>query len=460
MLNTQADVERTLADQPLVAMVQDTSLPRLAIHFEGRTWELPLLQTQFSIGRAPDNDLVLLDEKVSRHHARFESRAGCVYLVDLHSSNGTLVDGRPVEQVELRGTEDIRIGSAHLTFKPAFGAEHLGLETQPARPGPSARTPVVFVPGFLGSQLWRGNDMLWPDMQDFIRHPDAFALPGGDDLAPRGIVNEIVVVPNFIKLEQYTRLVHFLTDSLGYQEGKDLHVFAYDWRKDLRLAARRLAQEVETFRLALDDPARPIAMVAHSMGCLVTRYHLDRLGGDRHVGRAILMGGPQLGIPKFIVAILAGLSVLPFGLMGERLRQVIGTFPSAYQTLPVYPCVFDAMGKPVDIFADDRWLPETGRAFLKDGFAFRNELDTRARVPTTCIFGYGNKTVSKVRVQVLPDGRWSNPQFIEENVGDNTITDASAILPGADIHPVQQQHGALYTDSDVKMRLKLELTRP
>ena len=146
--------------------------------------------------------------------------------------------------------------------------------------------------------------------------------------------------------------------------------------------------------------------------------------------------------------------------MGERLRQVVASFPSAYQTLPAYPCVFDAAGQPIDIFADDRWLPEAGRSHLKDGLAFRSELDGRARVPTTCVFGYGSKTVSKVRVQVLPDGRWSNPQFIEENSGDNTIPDASAILVGADIHPVQQQHGTLYTDSDVKMRLKLELTRP
>ena len=460
MLNTQADVDQTLADQPLLASVQDTSLPRVAVRFEGRIWEQTLRGDRLTIGRAPENDIVLLEEKVSRHHAQLELRGGHVFLSDLHSSNGTLVDGRRVEQHELRGTEDIRIGAARLTFKPAFSAEHLAPQAGPAPHSPSARSPVVVVPGFMGSQLWRGSDMLWPDMRDFIRSPESFALPGGDDLVPRGIVNDIIVVPNFIKLEQYTRLTHFLSDGLGYQEGKDLHVFAYDWRKDLRLAARRLATEMESFQQALDDPSRPVTIIAHSMGCLVTRYYIDRLGGDQHVGRAILMGGPHLGIPKFIVAILAGLSVLPFGLMGERLRAVIASFPSAYQTLPTYPCVFDEGGNPIDIFADERWLPEASRVNLKDGFAFRAELSPQARVPTTCIFGYGNKTVSKVRVRLLPGGQWSNPQFIEENNGDNTIPDASAILHGADIHPVQQQHGTLYTDSDVKMRLKLELTRP
>jgi len=35
----------------------------------------------------------------------------------------------------------------------------------------------------------------------------------------------------------------------------------------------------------------------------------------------------------------------------------------------------------------------------------------------------------------------------------------SAYLPGSDIHPVQQHHGTLFVDNDVRMRLKLELTR-
>jgi pimeloyl-ACP methyl ester carboxylesterase len=311
----------------------------------------------------------------------------------------------------------------------------------------------------MGSQLWRGHDLLWPDVRDILRRPETFALPENDDLLARGVVNEIVVVPNFYKQEQYTRLVHFLSDALGYTEGKDLLVFAYDWRKDLRLAARRLAAEVESFRRALPDPNAKLTMLAHSMGCLVTRYYLDQLGGDAVAGRAVLMGGPQLGIPKFIVAILAGLSVLPFGMMGERLRRVVSTFPSAYQTLPTYACVFDGDGKPIDVYADERWLLEPRGDLLRDGLAFRKELSDRARVPTTCIFGYGMKTISKIVVDVTPEGHWSNPRFLQETIGDGTIPDASAILQGADIHPVQQQHEALYTDNDVKMRLKLELTR-
>jgi hypothetical protein len=34
------------------------------------------------------------------------------------------------------------------------------------------------------------------------------------------------------------------------------------------------------------------------------------------------------------------------------------------------------------------------------------------------------------------------------------------VLQNAEIHPVRQPHGTLFMDNDVKMRLKLELTKP
>jgi hypothetical protein len=55
------------------------------------------------------------------------------------------------------------------------------------------------------------------------------------------------------------------------------------------------------------------------------------------------------------------------------------------------------------------------------------------------------------------DGELVDPKFHDEECGDGTVAQDSAILPGSEIHPVQQLHGALYTDNDVKMRLKLEL---
>ena len=57
------------------------------------------------IGRAPDNGVVVNDPATSRRHARFEVRGQDFLVVDLGSSNGTLVDGaRVVEKVLVSGS--------------------------------------------------------------------------------------------------------------------------------------------------------------------------------------------------------------------------------------------------------------------------------------------------------------------------------------------------------------------
>ena len=50
-----------------------------------------------TVGRASDNDVVIQDPKVSRHHAQIvQQNDGCIYLIDLESSNGTFVNGNRI----------------------------------------------------------------------------------------------------------------------------------------------------------------------------------------------------------------------------------------------------------------------------------------------------------------------------------------------------------------------------
>jgi len=46
-----------------------------------------------------------------------------------------------------------------------------------------------------------------------------------------------------------------------------------------------------------------------------------------------------------------------------------------------------------------------------------------------------------------------------EAVGDSSILEQSAALEVSDMYPVQQYHGSLFVDNDVKMRLKFEFSR-
>lgn len=56
------------------------------------------------------------DDTVSRHHARLELRVGRWFLVDLDSSNGTVVNGRRVRDAEVRAGDEIRLGAAGFTL--------------------------------------------------------------------------------------------------------------------------------------------------------------------------------------------------------------------------------------------------------------------------------------------------------------------------------------------------------
>src|SRR5712691_6050554 len=51
---------------------------------------------RFTIGRTPENDLVIEDTSLSRRHALIENFEGRFNLSDCGSSNGTFVNGRPV----------------------------------------------------------------------------------------------------------------------------------------------------------------------------------------------------------------------------------------------------------------------------------------------------------------------------------------------------------------------------
>ena len=141
------------------------------------------------------------------------------------------------------------------------------------------------------------------------------------------------------------------------------------------------------------------------------------------------------------------------------MRQVLITLPSVYQVLPTYSCIFDQQDQAVDVYADEGWLPDAQRPLLRDARKFRHELGTRSSVPCVSIFGYGLKTVTRATVQRDQQGHWEKVNFTSEPGGDTTIPEKSSVVEGSEIHPVQQYHGSLYVDNDVKMRLKLELTR-
>jgi pSer/pThr/pTyr-binding forkhead associated (FHA) protein len=68
------------------------------------------------IGRALDNDIVLNDASVSRHHASIEARNGGFVLRDLGSQNGSWIAGRRVTEASVDSGDSLKFGDAVFTF--------------------------------------------------------------------------------------------------------------------------------------------------------------------------------------------------------------------------------------------------------------------------------------------------------------------------------------------------------
>jgi hypothetical protein len=69
-----------------------------------------------TIGRAPLNHIVIDNPAVSAQHAIIARSADSYRLQDLHSTNGTQVNGVPISEVELKDGDKIHFGSVVAVF--------------------------------------------------------------------------------------------------------------------------------------------------------------------------------------------------------------------------------------------------------------------------------------------------------------------------------------------------------
>jgi len=453
-IDNMVELEHTVAQESIALTINDTSRARLVVHMPDHTWEVPLLQDRLTIGRNPAGDIFIDHPRASRNHAILEQRDDGFVVRDLGSTNGTWFRSERITEHRLASGDTLQIGPARLVFKDAIQPDDLTMVDETPTLIDNPRIPVVFVPGLMGSNLWLGEERVWPNVRTLFTQPELYTLPDKVPLEPRGIVNEVVIVPNLIKQEMYGRLGDFLVESLGYQRQVDLIEFAYDWRYDVRLSAQRLAEAIDQW-----NRPGPIVLIAHSLGSLVSRYYIEQLGGKNKVERVIFLGGPHYGVPRAIANLMLKADLLPFGVLGDRLRAVLTSFPSMYQILPIYDSAYDQQGNPVNILEDESWLPQERLPLLRQARQFRQELGRRVSIPSVSVFGYGLKTTGRVNVERAPSGEWKKIDMVINECGDAMIPDQSTVLEGSEIHPVQQHHGSLYIDNDVKVRLKMELSR-
>jgi hypothetical protein len=90
--------------RPLRLLPIDAGMPPVA-----------LVSSPVRVGRAADNDLVLPDPEVSRHHARLEPEGEGWRAIDLGSTNGTWVNGVRLNAGTITSGDEVAFGSIRYT---------------------------------------------------------------------------------------------------------------------------------------------------------------------------------------------------------------------------------------------------------------------------------------------------------------------------------------------------------
>jgi hypothetical protein len=87
---------------------------RALLQMNGKTFVIDRPRTV--IGRSSRCDFVVDDPNVSRRHAELQRRGADWYVVDLDSTNGVVVNGKPVRSAALAPGDEIALGTARLRF--------------------------------------------------------------------------------------------------------------------------------------------------------------------------------------------------------------------------------------------------------------------------------------------------------------------------------------------------------
>jgi len=81
--------------------------------------EIELQPGSNRVGRGPDNDIQIEDDSVSSHHCEISIENGLTRIRDLGSTNGTFIDGCPVQDSPLRPGQRLQLGSFELSYDSA-----------------------------------------------------------------------------------------------------------------------------------------------------------------------------------------------------------------------------------------------------------------------------------------------------------------------------------------------------
>lgn len=316
---------------------------------------------------------------------------------------------------------------------------------------------VVMLPGIMGSKLQRNGKDVWAlsmpaiwkaltsgttSLQDLALAADDPTVDDlGDGVTAPAVFEDVHLIPGLWKIDGYTKLRNFLHERFELTQGANYHEFPYDWRRDNRVHARRLASWgrdwLRKWRDQSGNAKAKLVLVAHSMGGLVSRYFLEVLGGWEDTRALITFGTPFRGSLNALETLSSGFEkkIGPWRVLD--LTAMVRSLTSVHQLLPIYPVLEHAPGSYARLAEYAPGVPGLNADKVKDAFRFHQEIrdavEANRKVEKYFTHGYGvfpivgirqptsqAARLQGVKVEVLRD------YFGDDRGGDGTVPRVSA----------------------------------
>lgn len=219
---------------------------------------------------------------------------------------------------------------------------------------------IVLLPGITGSVLKKDGRTIWGYSAGTIARA-LFSLggtierglalpnddPAADDLGDGVVATELMpdlhLLPGVWKIDGYGAISKAITQAFNVRPGVNFFHFPYDWRRDNRVAARKLARAthdwLKAWRISSGNADARLILIAHSMGGLVSRYFLECLEGWKVTRMLISFGTPYRGSLNALDSLANGMKEGPL-----ELSTLARQLTSIYQLLPVFKCYDDGDG--------------------------------------------------------------------------------------------------------------------
>jgi pimeloyl-ACP methyl ester carboxylesterase len=253
------------------------------------------------------------------------------------------------------------------------------------------RDVVVVLPGITGSVLQKDGKDVWnvtggsvlrallslgQNVKDLALTEDP---PDVDDLgdgvtAPK-VMRDIHLIPGLWKIDGYSKTLKYVTDTFEVVAGENFFEFPYDWRRDNRVAARKLAKDAQGWLSAWREKSgaadAKLILVGHSMGGVISRYYLECLDGWRDTRVLVTFGTPYSGSLNAVGTLVNGLKK-KIGPVGIDLSELVRSLTAIYQLLPTYACYDGGDGKLVGV--SEATIPHVDQQKAKAAAEFHDEI--------------------------------------------------------------------------------------